>query len=127
MKTYENQVCMMKLEHKCTMLTKWQSHKNVENVVKMKYIMYDPSTRWNKMVPKVNDIFESPSQLKICSQIILEVKKIISNKGLLILMYHTIEHCSSSSHMPSSNVYTLDQHVSFTHSMRITAMKLSIL
>lgn len=34
--------------------------------VKIKYRIHDPNTRWDLMVPKLGDIFESPSQLKFC-------------------------------------------------------------
>ncbi|CAI9275465.1 unnamed protein product [Lactuca saligna] len=36
--------------------------------MKNKYIIHDPNTPWDKMEPKVGDMFESPAQLKFCIQ-----------------------------------------------------------
>jgi hypothetical protein len=37
-----------------------------ESTVKKKFRIHDPTVRWDKMDPKLGDLFESPSQLKIC-------------------------------------------------------------
>ncbi|CAI9278450.1 unnamed protein product [Lactuca saligna] len=47
----------------------WQSDEEGEQeAVKNKYIIHDPNTPWDKMEPKVGDMFESPAQLKFCIQ-----------------------------------------------------------
>lgn len=44
----------------------WESDQECEETVKPKYRIHDPCTRWDKMEPKVGDMFESPAQLKFC-------------------------------------------------------------
>lgn len=47
----------------------WQSDEEGEQeAVKNKYRIHDPNTPWDKMEPKVGDMFESPAQLKFCIQ-----------------------------------------------------------
>ncbi|CAI9270895.1 unnamed protein product [Lactuca saligna] len=47
----------------------WQSDEEGEQeAVKNKYIIHDLNTPWDKMEPKVGDMFESPAQLMYCIQ-----------------------------------------------------------
>ncbi|XP_052621924.1 uncharacterized protein LOC128127496 [Lactuca sativa] len=47
----------------------WQSDEEGEQeAVTNKYRIHDPNTPWDKMEPKVGDMFESPAQLKFCIQ-----------------------------------------------------------
>ena len=39
-----------------------------EEVVQNKHRIHDPNTRWDKMEPKLGDVFESIAQLKFCMQ-----------------------------------------------------------
>ncbi|CAI9301602.1 unnamed protein product [Lactuca saligna] len=39
-----------------------------QDQLKNKYIIHDPKTRWDKMEPKLSDIFENVTQLKFCIQ-----------------------------------------------------------
>nr|KAJ0223078.1 hypothetical protein LSAT_V11C200057480 [Lactuca sativa] len=44
----------------------WESDKDDEEEVQPKYRVHDPNIKWDKMEPKLGDIFESPEQLKFC-------------------------------------------------------------
>ncbi|KAI3509487.1 hypothetical protein L1887_24793 [Cichorium endivia] len=44
----------------------WQSDEEHEELLKSNYRVHDPNIRWDKMEPKLGDIFESPAQLKFC-------------------------------------------------------------
>nr|KAJ0195375.1 hypothetical protein LSAT_V11C700387360 [Lactuca sativa] len=46
--------------------TDWQSDEDEQEVLKNNYRIHDPTIKWDKMVPKLGDIFESPAQLKFC-------------------------------------------------------------
>ncbi|CAI9267764.1 unnamed protein product [Lactuca saligna] len=46
--------------------TDWQSDEDEHDVLKNNYRIHDPTIKWDKMVPKLGDIFESPAQLKFC-------------------------------------------------------------
>ncbi|CAH1440243.1 unnamed protein product [Lactuca virosa] len=44
----------------------WQSDEDEHEVLKNNYRIHDPTIQWDKTVPKLGDIFESPAQLKFC-------------------------------------------------------------
>ncbi|XP_023753030.1 uncharacterized protein LOC111901412 [Lactuca sativa] len=46
--------------------TDWQSDEDEQEVLKNNYRIHDPTIKWDKMVPKLGDIFESHAQLKFC-------------------------------------------------------------
>ncbi|CAH1417178.1 unnamed protein product [Lactuca virosa] len=46
--------------------TDWQSDEDEQEVLKNNYRIHDLTIKWDKMVPKLGDIFESPAQLKFC-------------------------------------------------------------
>ncbi|CAI9297233.1 unnamed protein product [Lactuca saligna] len=43
-----------------------QNDEEAEEEVTNKYRIHDPNVRWDKMEPKLGDVFESPAQLKFC-------------------------------------------------------------
>ena len=44
----------------------WQSDEDEEQPPKTTYRIHDPTIRWDKMEPKLGDLFESPTQLRFC-------------------------------------------------------------
>ncbi|KAL7617752.1 hypothetical protein Lser_V15G01650 [Lactuca serriola] len=44
----------------------WESDKDDEQEVQPKYRVHDPNIKWDKMEPKLGDIFKSAEQLKFC-------------------------------------------------------------
>nr|KAJ0187152.1 hypothetical protein LSAT_V11C900491060 [Lactuca sativa] len=46
--------------------TDWQSDEDEHEVLKNNNRIHDPTIKWDKMVLKLGDIFESPAQLKFC-------------------------------------------------------------
>ncbi|CAH1449360.1 unnamed protein product [Lactuca virosa] len=44
--------------------TDWKSDEDKHEVLKTNYRIHDPTIKWDKMVPKLGEIFESPAQLK---------------------------------------------------------------
>nr|KAJ0198601.1 hypothetical protein LSAT_V11C700373470 [Lactuca sativa] len=60
--------------------TDWQSDKDEHEVLKNNYRIHDPTIKWDKMVPKLGDIFESPAQLKFCVTN-YAVKRIVARCG----------------------------------------------
>nr|KAJ0211097.1 hypothetical protein LSAT_V11C400226380 [Lactuca sativa] len=43
-----------------------QNDEEAEEELTKKYIIHDPNVRWDKMEPKLGDVFETPTQLKFC-------------------------------------------------------------
>ncbi|CAI9298501.1 unnamed protein product [Lactuca saligna] len=43
-----------------------QNDEEAQEVVKNNYIIHDPNVRWDKMEPKLGDVFKLPAQLKFC-------------------------------------------------------------